>query len=301
MLKKLLGKALGSAARELPKVDSAAWRDNPDWLRALVEFFPIGKKQRYFPEFQKDIVLDTVIVAYCVNGAYLYSADAIERDAEGYPSFFHTGKKGEGTKAAKIDTIQLLVPDTSELELTLDYERRALIGRGRQFVKGNNITLISSSAGEGQTTVDTEVEKRVVLKDGPYAHSKLILLTPYLNSLVVTDQRKKPRAKISVPVMLSVKGAPLSGPCTIVDISDGAVRIRDGAAPMPEMHKDDDVLLVINLPEAEREYTIKGSVMRRFTGIRVIRLDSLESDGKFIRFGPLDHLELKAGLLNYGS
>ena len=57
-------------------------------IRTLLEFFPIGKKLRYYPEFKQDIVFDTLILAYCVNGNYVYSSDAIDRDAEGNPTVF---------------------------------------------------------------------------------------------------------------------------------------------------------------------------------------------------------------------
>jgi hypothetical protein len=41
--------------------------------------------------------------------------------------------------------------------------------------------------------------------------------------------------------------------------------------------------------------------MRRLPEICVMQLDFLFRNGRFSSFGPLDHLELKAALLNYGS
>lgn len=274
-----------------------------DQIRTLIEFFPIGKRLQYYPEFKKEIVFETFVVAYCVNGHFVYSAEAIERDALGVPTAFHAGANEQRIPVAGLKLFQLLVPDTSDLEMKLDYQRRALIGRGRQFNKGNYISLTSNAGGKGVSTVDTEVAKQIVLPDGPYAHTNMILLTPELQTLAVTDQRRKARAKTCVPVMVSLADGKLAGPCTIVDMSDDAVRlrVRDRDATMPAMRPGDEVILDVDLGEGKRRYTIKGAVLRRSPETCSVMLKGLLMDGKFGSFGPLDFLELKAGLLNYGG
>ena len=216
---------------------------------------------------------------------------------------FHAGENEERIPVSRLKLLQLLGPDTTELELKLDYARRALIGRGRQFIKGNSISLISKAGNRGVSTIDTEVAKNFILKDGPYANTQMILLTPEMNTLTVTDQRKKARAKTSVPVKVSLADGRLPGSYTIADISDGAVRIRvrDHDTTMPEVNRGDEVLLDIDLGESERHYTIKGSVFRRSAETCIIQLEGLLNDGRFGSFSPLDMLELKAGLLNYGE
>lgn len=303
MLKSLLGRSLGSGeAKESPSGRASLTGAELAQLKTLIEFFPIGKKLRYYPEFKKEIVFDTLVVAYCVNGKFVYSGESVDRDPEGAPTMFRIGENEGRTPVSDLKLFQLLVPDTSDLEMKLDYHRRALIGRGRQFNKGNYISLISNAGGKGVSTVDTEVAKQVVLPDGPYAHSKMILLTPDLDTLSVTDQRRKSRAKTRAPVTLSVTEGRLSVPCTIVDMSEGDVRIRvrDRDMTMPPLHKGNEVILDVDLGTAERHYTIRGSVIRRAAETCVIQLDGLLEDGKFARFSPLDLLELKSGLLNYG-
>ena len=276
---------------------------NPGQLRTLIDFFPIGKKLSYCPEFKREIVFDTLVVAYCVNGKFVYSGEAIDRDSEGLPAIFRTGENGEQIPVSRLKLFQILVPDTTELEMKLDYQRRALIGRGKQFIRGNSITLISKGGTRGVSTVDTEVAKQFVLPDGPYANTQMILLSPDLNTLAVTDQRKKARAKTSVPVRLSLPKGKLPGSYMIADISEGAMRIRarDRETSMPVMNQGDEVILDIDLGETERRYTIKGSVFRRSTETCIVQLDGLFEDGRFRSFSPLDLLELKAGLLNYGE
>ena len=304
MLKTWMGKHFGHRWSRKPPTEEVAPQGRLDHgrLKTLVDFFPIGRKLRYYPDFRKEIVFDTFVVAYCVNGDFLYSGEAIERDFQGYPLVFYTGANEQPVNVADIALFQLLVPDTSDLELKLDYQRRALIGRGQQFKQGNFISLISNVGGKGLLSLDTEVAQQVVLRDGPYARTGMVLLTPYPDTLAVSDQRREARAKTHAPVTVALPEGTVSGPCTIVDMSGGAVRIRvrDRDAAMPEMHNGDEVFLDIDLGAADRHYIVKGSVMKRVPETCVIRLEGLLKNGRIGRFEPLELLELKAGLLNYG-
>ena len=298
MLKSIFGKTRAKAS---VAGDAALLKADPESFRTLVDFFPIGKKLRYYPEFQQEIVFDSLIVAYCVNGRFVYSGDAIERDVEGRPLAFHSDDNTVRTAVGSLQLFQFLVPDTSHLEMKLDYHRRALIGRGRQFTKGNVITLMSNAGARGVSTVDTEVAKQTVLPDGPYASMDMVLLTPELQSLVVVDQRRKSRTKICVPVKVSLPDSQWEGACTIIDISEGEMRIRmrERESVMPPMQAGE--VIFIDLDASEQHLFIKGAVIRRSAETCVFRLEGLVREGKLMRFGPLDLLELKAGLLNYGE
>jgi len=302
MLKTLFRKNFGGSKDEYAGNPSGAKIDIGR-VRTLIEFFPIGKKLRYYPEFNKDIVLDTLVVAYCVNGHFIYSLESIETDADGMPTAFLHGEKETRIPASGVKLFELLVPDTSHLEMKLDYLRRAQISRHGQFSKGNYISLMSNAGMKGVSTVDTEVAKQVVLRDGPYAQMNMVLLVPELNTLSVTDQRRKPRTKTNVPVTVVVPTENYSGQCSIIDISDADLRIRlnEKGEAIPPVHKGDAMIVDIRLGEAERHYSVKGSVIRRSSETCVIRLDGQLRDGRLSPFSPLDLLELKAGLLNYGK
>lgn len=303
MLKSFFGISFASGEAEKPSPETShQGKIDPDSLKLLVDFFPIGKKLHYYPEYKKEIILDTIVVAYCVNGEFIYSGEGIERDSQGFPKAFHAAEGRSNTPVSKIKQFQLLVPDTSSLELKLDYPRRALIGRGRQFMKGNDISLVSVAGAKGVATLHNEVAKKVVLQEGPYAQTDMILLTPIWDSLSVTDQRGKARTKINVPAAVYMLNEQISALCTIIDISENAVRIRFHGrdAASTALRKGDEVILDINLGESERRYTIKGSVLAsRSQDISVIQLEGLFKDGKLGSLEPLDRLELKAGLLSY--
>jgi hypothetical protein len=278
-------------------------KPRPDELRQVLDYFPIGKKIRYSPEYKKEVVLDTLIVAYCVDSDFVYSWDAIEFDASGEPLAFLVGPQAQRIDIARVGEFQILVPDTSDQEKTLDYQRRAMIGRGRQFHKGNAIALISNAGNLGVATLETEVDKRFQLKDGPYSGTDMVLLTPLLDSINVTDQRGAHRARINVPVTMTIQDR-LRGPCIIVDISDIAmrIRVREGHT-MPPMGRGDDVTLDIDFGSGDQErlFRVKAAVLRRSQESCVVRIVSHFKDRRFVPLSPLDLLELKSGLLNYGK
>ena len=302
MLKSIFGKSPGARGRNEPSsAEGAQAKPDAGQLRTLIDFFPIGKKLRYYPEFKQDIVFDTLIVAYCVNGHFVYSSDAVERNGEGQPVAFRSAGNTVRTTVAGLKSFQLLVPDTSHLEMKLDYHRRALIGRGKQFNKGNVITLMSNAGARGVSTVDTEVARQLVLTEGPYTTLTMVLLMPELQSLSVTDQRKKSRTPLRVPVTASLSEGKFTGACTIVDISEGEVRLRtrDRESVMPAMQPGEAIFVEIEL--AGQRMFIKGAVIRRSSETCVVHLEGAVREGKLAAFGPLDLLELKAGLLNFGE
>lgn len=95
-----------------------------------------------------------------------------------------------------------------------------------QFGAGQQHLADFNAGVKGVSTVDTEVDKQIILDDGPYAHRNMVLLTPLLGTLPVTDQRRKPRTRINVPVTALLPAENYSEAGSIVDISESEMRIR---------------------------------------------------------------------------
>lgn len=270
-----------------------------EMMKMLGEHFPIGKKVRYYPEFQRDIVFHTIIIAWRVNDHYVYSREAIQKDADGTPVAFLVGEKKARLPLDKVRRLQLMVPDTTDMERSLDYARRATLGRNGQFVRGNTITLIADTCRNGIPSVDTLVDSRLRMKDGPYSDNQMILLRPDLDTLQIADQRQKARVQSRIPVSLYLKeDAPPVG-CILGDFSDVSLRLK--AAPgqaMPPLKVNDKVVVVIDLGDAASTYRVKGSVFRAAADACVIKLKQLYKDGDFSPIKTMDVLEIKTGLLN---
>lgn len=305
MLKTLLSIAFKSDEKPHIVMDASSAIDPKfAWIRPLIELFPLGRKQRYYPGYKSDIVFDTMVLAYRVNGHMIYSMNAIDTNAEGDPAFFKVGENGERLHVSQLHNFELVVPDTSDLERHLDYERRAALGRGRQFEVGNTISLLSSQAGRGASVVDTVVNERIALEQGPYAHQHLICLMPNLETMSITDQRGKSRVKTNVPVLLAEPNGPWLGAWHIIDLSEQSIRVQ--LQGDPEEHHDayvlpvhSEVSVLVQVAKTEQQFQLKGYVMRRFPKARVIRLSTVLKDERYQSFGPFDLIEFKAALLNH--
>lgn len=272
-------------------------------LRMLAEHFPIGRKIRYFPEFQRDIVFQTIIIAYGVNDHLVYSREAIRRDADGLPTAFMVDDRKTPLKLEQVRKFQLMVPDTTDMERSLDYIRRASLGRNGQFVRGNTITLIAETCHRGIPSLDTQVDSRIKLKDGPYLDNQMVLLRPDFDTLRIADQRQKARVRSDLPVNLYVKEDAPPVACILGDFSDVSMRLatRPGQPGLPALRVNDKVTVVLNLGDATRTYRIRGVVFRAAADGCVVKLRQLYKDGDFSPIKTMDVLEIKTELLNLNS
>lgn len=278
----------------------ASFAPDREQLRLLAEHFAIGRKIRYFPEYQRDIVFQTIILAYRVNDRFIYSRDALRKDAEGAPAEFAV----EGLKAPlrieQLKKLQLMVPDTSDMERSLDYVRRASLGRNGQFVRGNAITLIAETCNQGIPSLDTQVDSRIKMKDGPYLDNQMVLLRPDFDTLRIADQRQKARVSSNVPVNLYLADEQPPVHCVLADFSDVSLRLKPapGHPALPALRTGDKVVVVLDLGDAISTYRLKGTVFRAAPDACVIRMKQLYKDGEFYAIKTMDVLEIKTGLLN---
>ena len=274
-----------------------------DRMKMLAEHFPIGKKVRYYPEYQRDIVFQTIIIAYRVNDHYVYSREAIQKDGDGMPLAFLVGEKKARLPLDGVRRLQLMVPDTTDMERSLDYARRATLGRNGQFVRGNTITLIAETCHRGIPSLDTQVDSRIKLKDGPYLDNQMVLLRPDFDTLRIADQRQKARVRSDLPVNLYVKEDAPPAACILGDFSDVSMRLatRPGQPGLPALRVNDKVTVVLNLGDATRTYRIRGVVFRAAADGCVVKLRQLYKDGDFSPIKTMDVLEIKTELLNLNS
>lgn len=273
---------------------------DPESMRMLCEHFGIGRKIRYYPEYQRDIVFKTIVIAWRVNDHFVYSREDVLSDGDGMPLAFRVGEKRAQLPLGKVRRLQIMVPDTTDMERSLDYVRRANLGRNGQFVRGNAITLIADTCRTGIPSLETQVDSRLRPKDGPYLDNPMVLLKPDLETLRIVDQRKNARVMGELPVHLYLQeGAPPHG-CLLGDFSDTSMRLKAGPGmkSMPDMQANDKVVVVFSLGDAASTYRIGGSVFRIKPDSCVIKFRQLYKDGAFSAIRMMDILEIKTGLLN---
>lgn len=270
-----------------------------DKLKMLADYFPIGMKLRYYPEYQREIVFDTIIIAYRVNDQFIYSRDAVLLDGEGFPKGFRiSGNKM--LPVAALQKFQILLPDTTEAEKTLSYITRAELGRGGQFRIGNAVTLFVETDSRGVPTMDTMVDRRQIMNTGPFADSATILVTPEFESLMLADKRRKQRVEtaIGADLYLSVGGAPYS--CVLGDFSEHSLRLRAGdyGPPMPAMEVGAAVVVEFMLGDAGTICRLRGTVFRRTDQFCVLDIEQVYKFGDFEKIQAMDVMEITTTLLN---
>jgi len=267
-------------------------------LKMLADYFPIGRKLRYFPEYQREIVFSTIILGYRVNDHYLYSRDAVVMDGEGVPRGYAV-EGGAVLAWDKLVKFQMLLPDTSDMERKLDYITRAELGRAGQFRQGNTITLVGDVVGRGVPTVDTRVERRQQLQTGPYADSSTILTTLDFATLGLADKRHKARVESGIRAGLFVTADGPGFDCVLGDFSDAALRLGIAAEGdvMPPLAQNAGVVVEFTLG-LDETHAIRCKVFRREDNFCVVTLERIFRNGEFVKITAMDIMEIKTGLLN---
>lgn len=296
---KSLWKKLGASDEE-DRPPSSAY--DADELRLLCDHFQIGRPVSYFPEFMREVVFPTIIIAYRVNGQYIYTADDVERDEHGDLSAFRIGPKTR-VRLSDLKSFQILLPDTSDLEKKLDYFTRAELGRAGQFRTGNTITLQAQTQDRGIPTVDTTVDRRETLASGPYADTHTVLVTPQLNSLEIADKRRKSRvaALVAADLHQGVDAEPVR--CTLCDFSEQSLRLipRGKTTELPPMAEGAHVEVEFQTSIDDPVFRLSGQVLRADHEHAVISVIHRVSDSGMEKLTPLDVVRIKTGLLNSGG
>lgn len=268
-------------------------------LKQLATYFPIGRKLLYYPEYHQKAVLHTLAIGYRVNERLIYTHDAVLLDGQGHPTGFRLDD-GEVLPVNKLTSFEILVPDTSEMERKLDYVTRAALGPAGQFRKGNTITLVAENVERCLPSVDTVVERRQVMEEGPYAGSATILLAPDFATLKVVDKRRHQRVAAALWADLYFAKDTPPFRCVLRDFSENSLRlsVSDDGRPMPALKPGGPVVVEFDFGSIETTYRIRGKTMRGEGDFCVIRVEQLYRDGDFERIRMMDAIEIKTRLLN---
>lgn len=294
MFKKLFG--IGNAADAAPKKTSSY---DPEKLRMLAMHFPVGRKLRYYPEYHREAILNTIVIGYRVNDHYFYSNDQIATDEPGNLRGFKLAS-GKLLGAEDIDRFMILVPDTSDQIRQLDYLTRAELGKAGPFRQGNIITLVAMTTERCIPTLDTTVFRRLELKEGPYAGSEVVLLEPDMSSLAIADKRKHQRVQSSVAALLHYGCEAekcLEG--TLHDFAEDSLRINFITTdPPPQLKVGETVFVEFVVSADELPCRLQGRVIRQDEESAVVRTEQIFVDGTFRKLRMMDVVEIKSALLN---
>lgn len=296
MFKKLFGFALSEGAA-LPKKASGY---DPVKLRMLAVHFPIGRKLRYYPEYLRTAVLNTIVIAYRIDDHYIYSNDQVLMNPDGALEGFRLAS-GKRLALEDVDRLQIIVPDTSDQIRQLDYLTRAELGKAGPFRHGNVITLVAVTTERCIPTLETAVIRRTELRDGPYTGSEVVFLEPDLTSLVIADKRKRERVQADVRAFL-YHGSEAADICggTLQDFSEESLRINfpETAASLPQFKHGETVFVEFFVEADEEPCRLQGRIVRQDEHSVVFRTEQIFADDGFRKLRMMDVVEIKSSLLN---
>lgn len=285
------GEPEDSGAGEKP-IDSAK-------IVELMRCFPIGAKVRYFPEFRKDIVLDSIIIAYGINNRLVYTQNDIHVNYEAGAPVLLLDDDWKDETVRHVRRFCFIIPDIGNLENELDYTSRAELANNGQIQRGDFLTLMSLFNNRGVPHISTHVRKRVTLKEGYYANHAVIVLEALPDTLNHVDQRQQARVKTNLPVKIRFANDAEWYPCVLTDFSESSLKIgvdEDGIA-QAMLTPRKTVFVHITALHHDREFELKGKVLRKGDDFAVITLGSMLKGNEFRPLELLDALDLKASLL----
>ena len=271
-------------------------------LTEVIRYFPLGEKIRYYPEFQKDGALETIILGYGVNNQFIYSPVDIRCQQDGDHDVLRLTADGHEQLVQQVESFCLLIPFNREDEQKRDYARRAELGPRGPFRRHNTITLLACSAGGTLSSLDTVVRRILPLESGIYAGHEVVLLDVLPSSLSLTDQRQHYRLQTSLPATLSIKDGG-THECTLLDFSEESVQLKfaEASKDLATLTEYRRLTLRFNVGSegGGKEYTLDGVMFRKTADTLVMKLQSIHKKGQLHNLGLVDILDIKANLLRH--
>lgn len=296
--KKVFSAGKGTSSLERGQQSGASVVDEPltvPQVHELIQHFPIGEKVRYYPEFQKDAALDTLILGYGINGFFIYSPMKI-RSTPGVLRLF-TGD--EHKLITELESFCLLIPFNPDDENKRGYVHRAELGPHGPFRRLNSITLTANAETGILCSIDTRVRKIMPVSTGIYAGHQVVLLDIIPSTLALTDQRQHYRVFTQIPAMLSLRDGG-SYACTLQDFAEQSVQLKldesdDELDTLTEFRR---LTLRFDLGSEQQPkvFELGGSLYRKSGDSMVMTLQGIYKNGKLENLDLVDILDIKASL-----
>lgn len=276
----------------------------------ILQHFKISDRLKYFPEYRKDIIIDSLVVAYALNDYLVYSNKDLQYFEENGQKKIRVIQHGNKTVIDRVSSFQLLVPYIERKEI--DFKKNNHLDNSttemqekiaRDFIPGNSITLFIRTLNvHGIPHLDTTVRKRVVLDDGIYATKPLVMLDPVLESFECIDFRRSNRINTNIPCLISLGKNQENHKCLIQDFSERFIRIElpeKSNKALKSMQKETKVFLKVLMDQNDSDLIFKGVIFRIRKNFIVISLENIMKSGRFQPIDQLDEIYIKSTMLSH--
>jgi len=268
----------------------------------FLRYFPPGEKIRYYPEFQKYMLLDSIILGYGVNNQYVYSPIDLRHQPDGERDVLKMTVDGHEVLIRDIDNFCFLIPYNKSDLNRLDIESKAALGSAGLFGVNNTITLVACSSGGTLSYVDTLVRKVISLASGIYAGHEVVVLDVLPDSLDLTDQRQHYRLQTHIPARVALGDSDVRE-CIIKDFSEESVRLVFDSSFKELLALTDRqrITLSVNLGTNNQSkiYDLDGVMYRKTDASLVMKLQGIYKNDSLTSIDLVDVLDIKANLLQH--
>ncbi|MDF1551651.1 MAG: hypothetical protein P1P84_01250 [Deferrisomatales bacterium] len=270
----------------------------------FLRHFPIGARMHYFPEYQRSVKLDTLVLGYDINGHHVYSDHAVslELDAATAALALRTAP-GRLERIATAARFCFLVPfkSRSEMDYGTGQEESFTEKTVNDFKRGNTITLFNKGSNGKVAYLDCTVARLIDLRDGVYANRRVAALEPDGGSFQFLDQRQYHRVYTCLPASLSPEPDAVGTPCSVQDFSDRFLRLEVDASQgwLTAAREGDRLFLTIHVPGRPAPFLLAATLHRRGAAYLVLALTAIHKDRRFQKMDLLDELDLKTTLLHH--
>lgn len=271
----------------------------------VIEHFPIGSRIRYYPGFQKEIKIDSVVLAYGFNKHIVYSAQDVTYDQENVGIYLNI--KGEKLFLDRIMSFILLLPHVTRTEIDLEAGQGTAgnaAPKERQvndFRRGNPIIIMSlTPKTSGVPHLDSVIKNTVRPKHGFYADRNLVVLEPIIDTFHCLDNRRFKRITTNIQVKLQIGQEEEFCDCLLEDFSEKYFRIKilESKRFFQLLTLGRTILLTLEADHQGHPLFLQGNVYRKRRDIVVMVLQGIRKNNRFQPLTTIEELYIKAALLN---
>ena len=271
--------------------------------------FPIGSRIRYYPEYQKSVKLDSIILGYGINNFLVYSHQDIKQVKEKNRTVVYVKSPEASYPVKRFTEFYLLLPFMTRT--TLEYpvgaatdgykSKRPQERKVNDFRRGNSIVICTQTPSKkGLPHLDSTVLRVMKPTDGYYINRDLVILKPQLDTFECIDNRRFKRLITNIPCTFLLPQDRKEHACVIKDFTEKSIRIQLESDPglIKRIQKGQNLVLQIGPAEQKDLLNISATTIKRRKDQVVISLVGLKKSKGFQPIDPIDELYIKATLLN---
>jgi len=268
----------------------------------IATYFPIGGRVTYYPEYQSDLTMESVILGYEINDHQVYLQNQLEivtaANGGGGITLLLPNKEYQ---YSEIESFSVLLPGNAGEEGKLSYPRKASLGARGQFRNGNSIMLVARYQDSGVIMLETSVRESVVAREGVYKGHQLALLEVLASTLEIKEQRTQLRLKTSAPIRVRYKNEDKETQALLIDYSELNVQIDFGTDNplLSKVQVGAKIRFTLNLDNINRQYDLGGTISHKRNTCIVVSIESIMDQNEERSFELMDALDVKAGLLQH--